>query len=129
MDTSILDQLDGGNNPSMPVTRPDCQEQMITLQSEIRAIRDQIAAADLNRQASGGQIDAAWFHRARTALRHKQERLARIKEHIKQLPGGKQARKQRLKDAIIEIVRSDYEDSQWRKVLDEAHCIADREVV
>ncbi|WP_081436303.1 hypothetical protein [Magnetococcus marinus] len=128
MDLSILNEQGGGDNPLLPESRKECREMMITLQSEITAIRDQIATADLQRQATGGRIDAAWFHRARTALRHKQERLARFKEHIRSLPGDRQERKQRLKDAIIEVLRADYDDDEWRQVLDEAHDILEGKV-
>ncbi|OSM07625.1 hypothetical protein [Magnetofaba australis] len=121
MDTTILNHQERGNNPPMPETRIQCREMIITLQSEIDAIRDQIAASDLKRQARGEQLDPEWFHRARTALRFKKEKLARIKAHMQQLPGGKSERNARLKDAIIATVRADYDEQAWREVLDEAH--------
>ncbi len=127
MDRPILNHQDGGNNPPLPATRPECRERIIMLQSEITAIRDQIAAADLDRQAKGQRMDARWYHRARTALRFKREELARLQEHIKALPGGTRDYKARLKDAIIETVRSDYDDGEWRQVMDEAHHRVDRE--
>ena len=123
MDTSILDCQDGGDNPPLPETRAVCRERIIMLQSEIAAIRDQIAAADLDRQARGGRMDARWYHRARTALRFKREEMARLQDHLHHLPGGARERKARLKDAIIETVRADYGDDDWQQVLDEAHRI------
>ncbi|MBF0589161.1 MAG: hypothetical protein HQL53_08540 [Magnetococcales bacterium] len=99
---------------------------MIVLESEIAAIRDQIAATDLERQASGGRMDASWYHRARTAMRHKKEELARLKNHLRSLP-KEQDRKTRLKDAIIETVRPDYNDDEWRQVMDDAYRLSCQE--
>ncbi len=127
MDTSILDHRDGGDKVPLPETREACRERIITLQSEIAAIRAQIAAADLDRQAKGERMDARWYHRARTALRFKREELARLQEHLKCLPGGVRERKERLKDAIIETVRSGYDDGEWRQVMGDAHRRMDRE--
>ncbi|MBF0184723.1 MAG: hypothetical protein HQM06_10100 [Magnetococcales bacterium] len=91
------------------------------LQSEITAIRDQIAANDLARQANGERMDAQWYHRARTAIRFKREELAHLQEHYRTLPGSANERKEKLKECIIAVVRTDYSDEQWREVMDEAH--------
>ena len=126
MDTTILDYQGGGDKISLPATREACRDRIIDLQSEIAAIRDQIAAADLDRQARGERMDARWYHRARTALRFKREEMSRIQEHLKRLPGGARDHKTRLKDAIIETVRSDYDDAEWRQVMDDAHRLVDQ---
>ncbi|MBF0140231.1 MAG: hypothetical protein HQL77_14100 [Magnetococcales bacterium] len=94
---------------------------MIKLQFEISSIRDQIASADMDRQARGGHMNARWYHRARTALRIKKEELAHLMDHIKGLPDASRQRKASLKDAIIETVREDYDDDEWQSVMDDAH--------
>lgn len=83
------------------------------LKDDIAAIKAQIAAADLERQANGRKIDARWFHRAKTALRHKQREL----DSLLAQPG----RKDRLKDSIIVVVRDQCDEATWQRVLDEAH--------
>ncbi|MBF0179961.1 MAG: hypothetical protein HQM03_08055 [Magnetococcales bacterium] len=93
---------------------------MIQLQTDIAAIRDQIAVADLNRQARGQLMDPAWFARARSALRHKREELARMQEHLRRLPDGPEETKAKLKECIIRIVRDHFTDDQWRTVMDQA---------
>ena len=121
MDTAILNHRDERDKTPLPATREECRARLIQLQSDIAAIRDQIAAADLDRQARGGQMDAGWYHRARTALRFKREELARLQAHQRTLPGGPAERKERLQACIIAAVRPDYNDDEWREVLDEAH--------
>ncbi|NGZ05124.1 MAG: hypothetical protein G8237_02090 [Magnetococcales bacterium] len=94
---------------------------MIQLQSDIAAIRDQIAVADLNRQVNSLPMDPAWFARARSALRHKREELARMQEHLRRMPGGPEETKARLKECIIRVVRDHFTEEQWRTVMDRAH--------
>ncbi|MBF0160023.1 MAG: hypothetical protein HQL58_10935 [Magnetococcales bacterium] len=96
---------------------------MIRLQSDIAAIRDQLAATDMDRQAKGETMDANWFHRAKTAIRFKREELAHLQEHLRTLPDGPRERKQRLQECILAIVRSDYDNDEWQEVLDKAHDI------
>lgn len=73
-------------NALEPVHLPDsaqgCRERMAALQGEIASIRIQIATTDIRRQTEKKTLDAAWFHRAKTALRLKQQKLA-------QVPGGR----------------------------------------
>lgn len=65
-----------------PVHLPDsaqgCRERMAALQGEIASIRIQIATTDIRRQSEKKTLDAAWFHRAKTALRLKQQELAQV---------------------------------------------------
>lgn len=121
MDTPILAQTAGRDKPPLPATREECRARIIQLQSDITAIRDQIATADLTRQAKGGRLDAEWFHRARTALRFKREEQALLQAHQRTLPGGPAERKERLRECIIAAVRPDYDDAEWQEVLNEAH--------
>ncbi|MBF0423409.1 MAG: hypothetical protein HQL73_10500 [Magnetococcales bacterium] len=105
----------------MPATREECRTRLIQLQSDLAAIRDQIAVADLDRQARGGQMDTGWYRRARTALRFKREEMVRLQAHQRTLPGGPAERKARLRECIIATVRPDYNDDEWRTVMDAAH--------
>ena len=100
-------------------TRAECQARIALLQDEIAAIRAQIATADLDRQAEGRRMDPRWFHRAKTALRHRQRELAGLTQHLAALPAGP-SRKERLKDALIEVLRDDYDDATWQRALAEA---------
>jgi predicted transcriptional regulator len=102
--------------PEQLTTRAAIQARLIEIEDGIAAIRTQIAAADLKRQSNGTRIDADWFHRAKTALRHLERERAELRARMADLPG----RKDRLKDRIIDVVREDYDDAAWDAVLDAA---------
>jgi hypothetical protein len=104
-------------------TRAEARARLIEIDDAIAAIRTQIAAADLKRQASRTPIDPDWFHRAKTALRHLERERAELRERIAALPGSKD----RLKAHIIAVVRPDYDDAAWAQVLDAAHAARDAE--
>lgn len=108
---------------SMPATRADARARLIEIDDAIAAIRTQIAAADLKRQASRAPIDPDWFHRAKTALRHLERERAELRARMITLPGPKD----RLKDHIIAVVRPDYDDEAWAMVLEVARATRDAE--
>lgn len=105
-------------DPALRATHEGCRARIAELRDDIAAIKAQIAAADLDRQARGGRTDARWFHRAKTALRHKQRELDLVTAHMAALTDK---RRDGFKDCLIEIVRQDYDEDEWREVLDEAH--------
>ena len=106
-----------------PATRAEARARLIAIDDGIAAIRTQIAAADLKRQASRTPIDPDWFHRAKTALRHLERERAELREHIAALPSDRD----RLKDRIIAVVRPDYDDEAWAMVLEVARATRDAE--
>ncbi|WP_241893386.1 hypothetical protein [Magnetofaba australis] len=110
---------------SFPDNRAACQSLLVRMQTDAAAIKDQIAAQNLACQAGRTRMDPDWFHRARTALRHKRREIAELQAHMKSLPGSSRDRRYRLKDCIIETVRPDYGDDEWRSVLDQAHRLLD----
>ena len=110
---------------SLPDDRTACQSLLVRMQTDAAAIKDQIAAQNLACQAGRTRMDPDWFHRARTALRHKRREIAELQAHMKSLPGSSRDRRSRLKDCIIETVRPDYGDDEWRSVLDQAHRLLD----
>jgi hypothetical protein len=99
-----------------PTTRADARSRLIAIDDAIAAIRTQIGAADLKRQASRTPIDPDWFHRAKTALRHLERERAELRVAMATLPRDRD----RLKDRIIAVVREDYDDAGWARVLDAA---------
>ena len=107
----------------MPATRAAARARLIEIDDATAAIRTQIAAADLKRQASRAPIDPDWFHRAKTALRHLERERAELRERMTMLPGPKD----RLKDHIIAVVRPDYDDEAWAMVLEVARATRDAE--
>lgn len=107
----------------MPASRAEAHARLIEIDDAIAAIRTQIAAADLKRQASRAPIDPDWFHRAKTALRHLERERAELRERMITLPGPKD----RLKDHIIAVVRPDYDDEAWAMVLEVARATRDAE--
>jgi hypothetical protein len=100
-----------------PATRTEARARLIAIDDGIAAIRTQIAAADLKRQASRTPIDPDWFHRAKTALRHLERERAELRAAMTLLPSARD----RLKDRIIAVVREDYDEAGWTRVLDLAH--------
>jgi chromosome segregation ATPase len=109
----------GAGNGALPPSRAACQARIAELQDEIAAIRAQIASADLDRQARRGRIDARWFHRAKTALRHRRRELAELTAQMARLP-AQTGRKDLFKDSLIEVLRADYEDDAWERALTRA---------
>lgn len=109
--------MDPGKEGAPPATREACRARMAELRDDIAAIKAQIAAADLRRQAEGSRMDAEWFHRAKTALRHKQRELEAVTARMAALGGERDA----FKDCLIALLREDYDDAEWREVLEEAH--------
>jgi len=100
-----------------PVTRGDARARMAAIDDRIAAIRTQIAANDLKRQASRKAADPSWFHRAKTALRHLQRERAELLERMAMLPRPKEE----LKDQVIAVLRARHDDAGWAEVMDEAH--------
>jgi hypothetical protein len=50
-----------------PSTRAEARGRIALIDDAITAIRTQIAAADMKRQAKRGALDPDWYHRAKTA--------------------------------------------------------------
>lgn len=108
--------------PSAQIALPDtvvgCRTLLASLQDDIASIRVQIATNDIRRQTARKGLDPDWFHRARTALRLKQHEVAQVTVHLASLI--REARRDRFKDTLIEVLRSDYDDDEWASALDEA---------
>ncbi len=121
MDDRIMGGVPAEGNPrpapNLPTSRADCRARLAELRDDIAAIKAQIAAADIERQKERGCMDPRWFHRAKTALRHKLREADEITVHMAMLPG----RRESFKDRLIEVVREDYDDAEWQDVLDEAN--------
>lgn len=102
----------------LPETVVGCRKLLASLQDDIASIRVQIATNDIRRQTARKGLDPDWFHRARTALRLKQHEIAQVTVHMASLI--REARRDRFKDTLIEVLRSDYDDDEWASALDEA---------
>ncbi|MDP2355129.1 MAG: hypothetical protein Q8M31_03600 [Beijerinckiaceae bacterium] len=111
-DTDTIDvACAAANSPAMP----DDRRRIIEIDDAIAKIRTQIATADLARQRGGKPIDPDWFHRARTALRHlNRERSAIVARR------ANRGCKERLKDAIIAVLRERHDTDAWANVLTQA---------
>jgi hypothetical protein len=107
----------------LPATRAEARARLIAIDDGITAIRTQIGAADLKRQASRTPIDPDWYHRAKTALRHLERERAELRVAMSALPSDRD----RLKDRIIAVVREDYDDTGWARVLEAAQRARDAE--
>jgi hypothetical protein len=110
--------------PSLPDSVQGCRERMAALQSEITSIRIQIATTDIRRQTEKKTLDAAWFHRAKTALRLKRQELAQARAHMAGLTERPQGSKRdAFKDALIEVVRAQCDDEQWAVLVTRARAL------
>jgi hypothetical protein len=105
---------------AMPATRAECRAAIDQLRGEIDAVKAQIAAADLVRQAKRGRIDPRWCHRARTAIRHKRQHITALPAHLQTLPPD---RKVGFKDCLIEVLRDEFDDEAWQAFLDRSHTL------
>ena len=101
---------------------PDDQRRLIELDDAIAKIRTQIATADLARQRGQKPIDSDWFHRARTALRH----LSRERAELLAQGTGRH-RREKLKDALIGILRERHDAESWNGILAQAQARTERE--
>ena len=111
----------------LPATPAACRERLARLQDEITSIKTQMATADIRRQTEKKPLDPVGFHRARTALRLKQQELARVKLHLAGLSApismadkGSTSRRQALKDALIEVCRAACSEEQWQQLVHQA---------
>ncbi len=102
----------------------DDQRRLIELDDDIAKIRTQIATADLARQRGQTPIDPDWFHRARTALRH----LCRERSELLAKGTGRR-RREKLKDALIAVLRERHDTEAWDGILAEAQARSEREGV
>ena len=101
---------------------PDDQRRLIELDDAIAKIRTQIATADLARQRGLKPIDPDWFHRARTALRH----LSRERAELLAKGTGRR-RREKLKDALIGVLRDRHDPETWSGILAEAKALSELE--
>ena len=108
---------------SLPASRTACCAAIDQLRGDVDAIKSQIAAADLERQAKRGKMDPRWYHRARTAMRHKRQQIAVLTAHLQTLPTD---RKSGFKDCLIEVLRDEFDDVAWQVALDRAHALYNR---
>ncbi|MEC7259021.1 MAG: hypothetical protein VXW58_14505 [Pseudomonadota bacterium] len=106
------------NSPGVP----EHQRRLIELEDDIAKIRTQIATADLARQRGARPIDPDWFHRARTALRHLYRERAELMAQ-----GTGRRRREKLKDALIGILRERHDPDTWDGILAEAQARSERE--
>lgn len=110
----------------LPATPAACRERLAMLQDDIASIKTQIATADIRRQAEKKTQDPVWFHRAKTALRLKQQELARVKAQLARLKDREldsvpaANRRQALKDALIHVCRAACTDEQWDELVHRA---------
>lgn len=111
----MIDTIDPACAAANGAAMPDDRQRIIEIDDAIAKIRTQIATADLARQRGGKPIDPDWFHRARTALRHLNRERAAIVAR-REGRGGRE----RLKDAIIAVLRERHDNDAWTKVLAQA---------
>lgn len=108
----------------LPDSPQGCRARLATLQDEIAAIRIQIATTDLQRQVDRKALDPTWFHRAKTALRLKQQEVAQINSRLAALNRlGAGGRRDHFKDTLIEVLRREFDAGQWASLLRRAHTL------
>ena len=104
----------------LPATPAACRERLAMLQDDIASIKTQIATADIRRQAEKKTQDPVGFHRAKTALRLKQQELVRVKSQLAQLASCAPASRQSLQAALIQVCRAACTDEQWEELVHRA---------
>ena len=105
----------------LPDTAQGCRDRLAVLQDEIASIRIQIATTDIRRQVEKKSLDPTWYHRAKTTLRLKQQEMTQVSARLGQISTGNGAvRRDRFKDALIEVLRADCDDERWAQALSRA---------
>ncbi len=114
----------------LPSTVQGCRDRLAAVQDEMASIRIQIATTDIRRQTEKKSLDPTWFHRAKTALRLKQQEMAQLTAQIAKLcaeQGG--SHRERFKDALIEVLRADCDEDRWQAAVSRARALqAEREI-
>jgi hypothetical protein len=123
MEDGTLVPAECAGKADLPASRPACRAAIDQLRADIDAIKAQIAAADLERQARRGKMDPRWYHRARTAIRHKRQQIAALAAHLQTLPPD---RKVGFKDYLIQVLRDEFDGAAWQAFLDRAHALHDQ---
>lgn len=100
----------------LPQDRAACLARIAETRDAIAAIKTQIATADLERQAGARRLDPRWFHRAKTALRHRQLELDHLTARLGQLPSPRDTQR----ETLLEVLREHVGDEVWQSALDEA---------
>ena len=112
----------------LPSTLQGCRERLAGLQDEIASIRIQIATTDIRRQTEKKSLDPTWFHRAKTALRLKQQEMAQLTAHLAMLNAAEPAgHREQFKDALIAVLRADCDDERWQAALLRARALHARQ--
>jgi hypothetical protein len=99
----------------LPDTPEGCRVRLAELHDEVRSIRIEISTRDLRRQAERHSVDPDWYHRASTAVRHKRREIALVQQQLDRLVGP--ARRDSLKDALISVLRAEFDDAAWSRAL------------
>ena len=110
---------------AMPATGAECRAAIDQLRRDPDAVKAQIAAADLERQAKLGNMDRRRCHGAQTAIRHKPQHITALIAHLQTLPPDP-GRKAGFKDCRIEIPRDEFDDEAWNAFLGRAHALHDQ---
>lgn len=114
----------------LPSTMQGCRDRLAAVQDEMASIRIQIATTDIRRQTEKKSLDPTWFHRAKTALRLKQQEMAQLTAQIAKLcaeQGG--SHREQFKDALIEVLRADCDEDRWQAAISRARALqAEREI-
>lgn len=108
----------------LPDTVQGCRERLTAIRDEITSIRIQIATTDIRRQTEKKSLDPTWFHRAKTALRMKQQEVAQVSAQLARLNAGASMQgRDDFKDALIEVLRAECDDMQWADKLNRARAL------
>jgi hypothetical protein len=106
----------------MPATRAECRAAIDQLHRDADAVKAQIAAADLERPAKRGNMDARWCHRARTAIRRKRQHITSLIARLQMLAPDL-GRKAGFKDCVIEVLRDEFDDEARQALHDRTHTL------
>lgn len=93
------------------------------LDDAIEKIKTQLAAADMRRQERRGRLDADWYHKARTAMRHLQRERAELIAVAASLPDPRAE----LKDRIIALARTYFDPADWESIVEQAQTFGNEE--
>ena len=107
----------------LPTSAQGCRARLAELQDEISSIRIQIATTDIRRQSERRTLDPDWYHRAKTALRTRQLEVVKLSAQLGRLGGAAAGRRERFKDLLIDVLRAEFDDADWAKLVARARAL------
>ncbi len=107
----------------LPDDRDECIRMMSDLTFDIDSITAQIKLATLAHESGERRINFDWLSRAQRSISYKRRDLRRLQAHSARL---KEIEKAKLETILLDVLRSRFDETEWKVILSEAYEARDR---